>query len=192
MGLALNMYLLLGVLCFVSGVLLWLRQEESHALLNGWVIASVVLLILGAFNILRGLLIQLKAWSPEMTSMEATVKDVKLWDRVFIYGLIFVGAMMYTLAAYMHLKLHKWSFLAAFALALPMVLIEYQFSLRGNHYAHEILNLNTVQIALITMVFYFINSWILNHFVLKHTVVWWRELTAFVLIMAAFVVIHRQ
>jgi uncharacterized protein (DUF486 family) len=99
---------------------------------------------------------------------------------------IFIGSVSYTVAAYYHLSLTNWTFLKAFAIALPLILIEYQFSIRGNHYAYSLLKMNAVQITLLTMTFYFINSWILNYFILKkHAVVWWREVTAFILIVLA-------
>ena len=63
---------------------------------------------------------------------------------------------------------------------------EYQFSLRGNYLANDILKLNSIQIVLITMVFYFINAWLLNLFILKNNVVWWREIISFTFILFAF------
>lgn len=103
--------------------------------------------------------------------------------------LIYIGTLFYTLASYLHLGIQDdWTFQKAFILAIPLVIIEYQFSLRGNRYAHTELKLNAIQIILITMVFYFVNTWLLNIFVLKHQVVVWRELLAFVLILSAFYV----
>jgi uncharacterized protein (DUF486 family) len=99
---------------------------------------------------------------------------------------IFIGSVSYTVAAYYHLSLTNWTFPKAFAIALPLILIEYQFSIRGNHYANTMLKMNAVQITLLTMSFYFVNAWVLNYFFLrKHAVVWWREITAFILIVVA-------
>ena len=47
-------------------------------------------------------------------------------------------------------------FLKALVLELPIVLCEYQFSLKGNYLANTILKFNAVQIV-ITIIFYFIN-----------------------------------
>lgn len=103
--------------------------------------------------------------------------------------LIYIGTWCYTLAAYLHLKLRKeWTFMTAFAIAIPCVLLEYQFSLRGNRAAIFDLGLNPIQVLLITLCFYFVNVWILNIFVLKAKVIWWRELLCFILILSAFAI----
>ena len=74
----------------------------------------------------------------------------------------------------------------AFAIALPLILIEYQFSIRGNYEAKNLLKMNAVQITIMTMSFYFINAWMLNYFFLKAPVIWWREMLAFACILLAF------
>jgi hypothetical protein len=84
------------------------------------------------------------------------------------------------------LKLEKWTFLNALLIAIPFLIIEYQFSLRGNYYAKKHLMMNVVQITLLTMIFYFFNAWLLNHLFLKHPIVWWREVLAFTFILMAF------
>lgn len=180
-----NKCLYLGMIAAITGGILWLSQETSRELFNIWIVVSMVMVLLGAFNILVGISKYLDG--VKILDIRPSVEQVRMIEWVFIIGLIFVGSMSYTLASYYHLKLKKWSFLAALAIALPFILIEYQFSIRGNHAARDILNLNAVQITLITMIFYFINSWILNHFILKQKVIWWREGVAFVLILIAFV-----
>lgn len=90
------------------------------------------------------------------------------------------------MAAYFHLKMEQWDFMKAFLIAVPFLLIEYQFSLRGNYYAKQHLLMNAVQITLLTMIFYFFNAWILTYFFLKQPIVWWRECIAFVFIALAF------
>jgi|APGre2960657373_1045057.scaffolds.fasta_scaffold49708_3 uncharacterized protein (DUF486 family) len=108
--------------------------------------------------------------------------------RAYVILLIFIGSVSYTVAAYYHLRIEKWTFLKAFAIALPLILIEYQFSIRGNHHAHDTLKMNAVQITLLTMAFYFINAWVLNKFILKkHAIVWWREIAVFILLVSAVV-----
>ena len=124
-----------------------------------------------------------------LPSVMPIVKSPGFRHWAFIISLIYLGTLSYTVAAFYHLKIPNWSFAKAFALAIPLVvLVEYQFSLRGNHAARDILGLNAVQITLITMTFYYVNSWMLNHFVLKQPVVVWRELVAFALVIAAFAI----
>jgi len=103
--------------------------------------------------------------------------------------LIYIGTWFYTLAAYLHIKLGKsWTFIRALSIALPLVILEYQFSIRGNYYAVAKAGLNPIQVLLITLCFYFVNLWILNKVVLKvQGVVWWREIMCFILIAVAFV-----
>ena len=105
--------------------------------------------------------------------------------------LIYIGTVFYTLAAYLHLRLgNNWTFLKALVIALPLVFLEYQFSLRGNHAAVTKLKLNAIQVLLITLCFYFINLWLLNYFVLRTKTLWWRELLCFGLILLAFALLH--
>jgi len=173
-------YLTAGVALAVSGALLWWQQKE---LLSARVFASIFLVLLGAAAIVSGLerLLHLFKNNAAVAAQEPTWRE---W--LFIIGLIFVGSVSYTVAAYYHLKLEDWSFMKAFAIALPLILIEYQFSIRGNYQAKNVLKMNAVQITLITMSFYFVNAWALNYFFLKAKVVWWRELLAFACILLAF------
>jgi uncharacterized protein (DUF486 family) len=97
-----------------------------------------------------------------------------------------MGSVFYTMAAYLHLKMDEWTFLKALLIAIPFVFIEYQFSLRGNYYAKQHLLMNTVQITVLTMIFYFFNAFLLNYFVLQHPVVVWRELLSIFFILMAF------
>jgi dipeptide/tripeptide permease len=75
--------------------------------------------------------------------------------------LILTGSIFYVGASYYHLGLKKWTFWHAFAIAIPLVAIEYMFSLRGNYYAHRG-GLSSYQILLITMCFYFMGLIFLN------------------------------
>ncbi len=108
--------------------------------------------------------------------------NINLKSYLFIY----LGTIFYVLAAYYHLTLKEWSFKRAFSLAIPLVLVEYFFSLRGNKYLHDILNKNPIEILLVTMCFYFINTWLLNYFVIKNKVTIWKEVISFILIIGAF------
>jgi len=65
-------------------------------------------------------------------------------------------------------------------------MIEYTFSLNGNRLANQKLNMNAIQILIITMTFYFINAWLLNYFILKNPVNYLREIISFILIISAF------
>ena len=105
-----------------------------------------------------------------------------------VYLLIYIGTVFYTIAAYFHLKLKNWTFIIAYAIALSCVIMEYQFSLRGNYYASHILNINPVQILIVTTCFCFINVMILNFFVLKYPIKLWREFLSLLLIIAAIIV----
>lgn len=105
-----------------------------------------------------------------------------------IYIMIYIGTVCYTIASYFHLQLTNWTFLRAFLIAICFVLIEYQFSLRGNYWANHILKINPIQILIATTVFCFINVMILNKFVLKNPVKLWREIVSLLLIIGAIVV----
>lgn len=109
--------------------------------------------------------------------------------HIFAYLLIFIGTIFYTLAAYYHLTYNKnWTFLKALAIAMPFVLIEYTFSLRGIHHSYKYLNHSTSTILIITIIFCFISMWLFNYFILKNrtNVNLFKEFLAFVLIIIAF------
>lgn len=179
--------LLLGISSAVLGGIIWARHEKTKKLFSATVAMSILLILLGALNILIGIEKYLKLLENK-ANFKPIVKTVGWFEWILIIGMIFVASVSYTIAAYYHLKLENWSFLMAFGIALPLILIEYQFSIRGNFAAKDILKLNAVQITLITMTFYFINSWVLNAIFLKNKVVWWREILAFGFIIAAFII----
>ena len=110
------------------------------------------------------------------------LRSSKVLTMLFMY----FGTVCYVTASYFHLSLKQWSFMKALAIAVPVVLIEYQFSLRANKVANETHLMNAVQVLLVTLCFYFINVWILNWLVLKNKIIVWRELVCFGLIAAAF------
>jgi hypothetical protein len=108
-------------------------------------------------------------------------------SKAFTFLAIYIGTIFYITASYLHLRLgDSWTFLAAFAIAIPLVLIEYNFSLRGNRAAAAIHGLTALQILSVTLCFYFVNLYILNAFVLHHPLVLWRDVGAFLLIIVAF------
>ena len=102
--------------------------------------------------------------------------------------LVYIGTVCYTVAAYYHLSLRSnWTFLKAFAIAIPIVVVEYCFSLNGNYYLNSKLNFSAMSILIMTMCFYFVNLWILNFFVLKTKVKnMYKEFFCFALILTAF------
>lgn len=179
--------LAIGLASAIAGGVLWWKQEEKQKLMSPAVFLAMGLIVFGAANIIIGHEHYVRSLKPKPSAVLSNAA-INWRTYLFVLFLIFVGSVSYTIAAYYHLKLRDWTFVKAFALALPLILVEYQFSIRGNRAAQDVLKLNAVQITLITMAFYFINSWVLNHFFLKKPVVWWRELLAFGLIAAAFVV----
>jgi len=170
------MYLAIALILLGAG--LWII-EENKKIVNGTIVFSIMVILIGA------ILLFLSLHKPSTIKKETRI-EIAWWHYFFILGLIFLGSMSYTVAAYFHLKLENWTFLSAFLIAVPFLLVEYQFSLRGNYYAKKHLNMNVIQITLLTLIFYFFNAWLLNHFVLKHTIVWWREIMAFLFIFIAF------
>ena len=178
--------ILAGLFLIILGCVAWYFQERDFN--SPGVLLSIMVILLGG-----SLFIQ---------NMDHVFKYFKFHDYprqpahwlnwLFILTLIYIGTIFYTLAAFYHLKIKKWTFLQALIIAIPFVLIEYQFSLRGNFYAKNHLLLNAVEITLITMIFYFINSWLLNFFVLKDHLNWWREGLAFILILSAFIITNNK
>jgi hypothetical protein len=169
----------LAFLFIVLGGILWYKEEKNE-LLNGKILFSIGCILFGAFILFR----DINDRKEESGSLKK--QDVEGWHWFFILGLIFVGSVSYTIAAYFHLKMEQWDFLKAFLIAVPFLLIEYQFSLRGNYYANKHLMMNAVQITILTMIFYFFNAWILTYFVLKQPIIWWRECLAFLFVVLAF------
>lgn len=113
-----------------------------------------------------------------------------LHHKIGILSLIYCASVCYVIAAYYHLKMNdNWSFLSALCVALPIVVIEYVFSLHGNFFAHKYLGWSSIQILVITISFYFVNLWILNRFILgKVNKSVFREIIAFILVLCAFMI----
>lgn len=176
----------LGLILAAVGSTIWWTQERKDKFIDEWTIVAIVLILLGGLNIIYGVDNFRKIYGM-FKAPDSIRHKVGLREWFFVIGLIFLGTVFYTIASYYHLKIDKWSFLAAFSIALPLVIIEYQFSLRGNHLARHLLKLNAIQITIITLIFYFINASLLNYFFLKHPTIWWRELLAFLCIILAFI-----
>lgn len=173
-----------GILSSIIGAILWSTQKKT--VLNSYVWVSIFLICAGASSLLRG--IHFVSIRPKDRVVDLDIDYPPWLIKGFIILLIYIGTLAYTIASYYHLRFKEWTFLKAFLIAIPFIFIEYQFSIRGNYYASSLLGMNTVQIALLTMTFYFINSWLMNYLVMDKTVVWWRELLAFLFIGGAFLV----
>ena len=108
--------------------------------------------------------------------------------KIFFIFLIYLGTVCYVFASYYHLTMNeKWTFMKAFLIAIPFVIIEYFFSLQGNYYLHTLFDYSPVDILIITICFYFVNLWLLNFYVLKHkSVNMYKEILCFILIILAF------
>lgn len=98
-------------------------------------------------------------------------------------ALIYVASCFYVLAQYYHLHLTHWSFLKALLIALPLVIIEYSFSLNGNKLANQ--TMSPPQILSMTIGFYVLNVIILNILVFKNGFNPMRDIAAVLLIFAA-------
>lgn len=184
------LYIVIGIVLALVGGSVWWKQEKTRELINPVIVFGISCILIGAVSIVFGLH-HLIAYLNIQNSVTPIVQTPRFWHYALIILFIFLGSVSYTIAAYYHLKLEKWTFPIAFLIAVPLILIEYQFSIRGNRAASEILNLNAVQITLLTMTFYFINSWILNYFFLNKPVIWWREILAFACICIAFILTTR-
>jgi hypothetical protein len=163
---------------------MWIINDNSTPDVSVAIIISIFLIIFGGIN----LLINLEEYLSKHDASIIKNFTMNTKSTLYIYLLIFIGSVSYTIASYYHLKLKNWTFMKALLIAIPFVIIEYQFSIRGNMHARQHLNLNAVDIVLITMCFYFVNAWILNFLVLKQNVTVWREILSFVFIICAFLV----
>jgi len=175
------MLALAALLIMVLGCGLWWKCDDQF--ISPAVIVSILIISFGTALFVDNIDDVVR----QFTAIAHNKKQVaSAFHWVFVLAIIYLGTAFYTIAAYYHLTLKNWTFLNALLIALPIVFMEYQFSLRGNFYARKHLALNAVQILLITTIFAFINNWLLNYFVLKHPLVWWRETIALALIAAAF------
>ena len=181
------MFKLAGCIAIIiAGICGWYVHDLLDARLIGpRVIVCIAVILLGLFAFLT----VIKRLLPLMHDMKwLPIVDKTKWVDYFgVYFLLYVGTMLYVLASYYHLKVKNWSILKALIVAVPFVLCEYQFSLRGNYLANLVLKMNAVQILLITTVFCFTNAWIFNVLFLKVPIVWWREVGALILLGGAFV-----
>jgi uncharacterized protein (DUF486 family) len=102
--------------------------------------------------------------------------------------LVYLASLCYVIASYYHLKYnHDWSLLFALTIAIPVVMIEYSFSLPANYALHKHHNFEPVNILIVTIIFYFINLWLLNYFILKKKVKnVFHEMIAISLVLLAF------
>ena len=177
-----NIYL--NIIIILIGILMWALNDISTPEVNVAIIIAIFLIIFGGINLLINIEVFLS--KNDATILQNFTNTSS--STLYVYFLIFIGSVCYTIASFYHLKIQNWTFLKALLIAIPFVIIEYQFSLRGNMHARRHLNLNAVEIVIITMCFYFINAWILNYLVLKQNMTVWREILSFVLIVCAFLI----
>ena len=178
--------LLIGIFFTLLGFYLWDIYEKPLTIINIKISLAILCIVIGGICIL--LSIDEMVLMLDKTININQIENLKSYEILSIFFFIFAGSVCYTIASYYHLKMNEWSFFKALIIAIPFVIIEYQFSLRGISHARTHLKLNAIQITLITMCFYFINAWILNFLILKQNVSWWRETCAFLLICGAFLI----
>ncbi len=80
---------------------------------------------------------------------------------------IFIAAVIYIMASFAFPIHGGLSVGNAILLAMPLVFVEYNFSLRGNKIAHAN-GATTFEILTLTMIFYFISLFIIDKLLKKH------------------------
>lgn len=180
-------HIVLGVILGAIGSFVWV-QMDREALVDQFLLSLLVTVAgINFFLGLKGFFIDNQPAQPSPTG---TPPKWYSKQGLFAVFLVYLGAVFYALAAFYHLSMPKWTFLRGLAVAVPLILIEYHFSLRANRLMHETLQWNATQIAFLTLIFYFINTWIMNKFIFKRSFVLWRELLAFGLLAGAFVALQ--
>ena len=56
------------------------------------------------------------------------------------YLFIYIGTIFYVIASYFHLSIKKWNLKQAYLIAIPLVMVEYYFSLNGNLISSTVFN----------------------------------------------------
>ena len=107
--------------------------------------------------------------------------------KVLSIVILYIGTCFYTTASFYHLRLNHWNFWSGYAMAIPLVCIEYIFNIWGTKRAN-MNGLNVVQIMIMIIAFYMLNIWLMNVFVLRQTVVAWREAMAMILLCGSVAV----
>jgi hypothetical protein len=182
-----GIHIVLGVILGAIGSYVWVEMDKER-LVDQFLISLLVAAAgINFFFGLKGYFVDNIA--PDEPK-EGTPPKWYSKQGLFAIFLVYMGAVFYSLAAFYHLSMPKWTFLKGLAVAIPLILIEYHFSLRANRVIHDTLQWNATQIAFITLIFYFINTWIMNKFIFKRKFVLWRELVALGLLAGAFVVLQ--
>ncbi len=107
-------------------------------------------------------------------------------DKIYAIILMFMSAVFYTIASYFHLEFEdkNWNITKALLIAMPIVFLEYNCSLRGIRLAHNN-GFTSNQIFLIIVCFCFACLFILNKFILgDRTTVY--DIIAFLLLIVVF------
>jgi hypothetical protein len=139
--------MVLGFVFIILGIILWYLQDinTNTYFINPFIILCILSILFGIYFFLQNIDFFFKnihdyKWITNITYVG--------WiEYIAIILLIYLGTIFYVIASYYHLKLKNWTLLKSLMIAIPMVMCEYQFSLRGNYLAHEVLKLNSVQIV---------------------------------------------
>ena len=101
--------------------------------------------------------------------------------------LIYLGSCCYTIASFYHLSFGEdWTFLKAYMLGIILVSIEYIFNILGNKNANK--HITVFQIMILIIAFDLINLYLLNAFILKNKIDYFRDGISLVLIFIAIII----
>lgn len=107
-------------------------------------------------------------------------------QKVYALILMFFSAIFYTIASYFHLSFVKdeWTIYNALIVAMPIVYLEYNCSLRGIRMAHdEGISSNKIFLIIVCMCFFAL--YVLNKLILKDPMTKY-DIIAFALVLIAF------
>jgi uncharacterized protein (DUF486 family) len=152
-----------GILIVLYGIKLWFNEDNKGNVLNINIIKSIIIIFIGAYLLLTNIY-----YIFELMGLKKTIYNPNMvYNKYIIFLFIYIGSVFYTIASYYHLKETNWSFLKALLIAVPVVFIEYQFTLRGNHQLSTLYGFNSTQIGIFVIISDFINAWLLSYFILK-------------------------
>lgn len=102
---------------------------------------------------------------------------------ISLLGLFFIliASLIYVIASYVVPLTMNVSAFTAVIMAMPLVFLEYQGSVRGNRLLHG--SITTYQIELLTVVFTFAGIFIMNKFVIKDKLRW-NDIAGIIVVMA--------
>jgi uncharacterized protein (DUF486 family) len=108
-------------------------------------------------------------------------------DKTYAMVLLLAASILYTFASFFHLSFvnEKWSITKALMIAMPIVFLEYNCSLRGIKLAHDN-GFTSNQIFIIIICMCFVCLFVLNKLVLGDQTTKY-DIIAFILLMMAFI-----